>query len=132
MNFTSFERRWVEAVLPSFAGAEGWVGEHQGGIDWLRAAEVMLGNATAKARLGLRAGIWIAALTPAWMLGRPQTLDEIPASLRTELIGRMLTHRLYAVRGVATLLKLAASLALMRVASIRVHTHYDLAVAPAR
>ncbi len=85
----------------------------------------MAEGSNAKAVFGLHAAVWLVALSPVWMLGRPQTIDEVPAETRTELIAKMVSHRLFFVRGLATLLKLATSLALMRSPAVRARTRYD-------
>lgn len=123
--FTAFERRWIEAILPSFLPAEGPLAPREAEVDWHTAIETMAAHATRLAALGLHAALWLAALAPVWMLGRAQTIDEVSPELRTALLDRMLTHRAYAIRGPATLLKVNAALALMRSQTFRARTHYD-------
>jgi hypothetical protein len=124
MSFAEFELRWIDAVMSGFV-SDGALAIAEGEVDWRVAALTMFREANPRARLGLRAAVWIAALSPAWMLWRAQTLDEVPPALRSELLERMSVHRLFLVRGLTTILKLNASLALMRVASVRARTHYD-------
>lgn len=123
MPFADFERRWIDAILPSFLPAEGDLAPRD--VDYGTAAETMAAHATRLAALGLRAAVWLAALAPVWMLGRAQTIDELAPPARTAILDRMLGHRAYAVRGPATLLKLNATLALMRSREFRALTRYD-------
>lgn len=125
MPFADFERRWIDAILPSFLPAESALAPRAGEVDYGAAAESMAAHATRLASVGLRAAVWLAALAPVWMLGRAQTIDELAPASRTELIERMLAHRAYAIRGPATLLKLNAALALMRSGDFRARTRYD-------
>ncbi len=131
MTFAAFERRWIDAILPSFLPEDGRLSLAADAVDYGAASEVMAAHATRLASLGLRVALWLAALSPVWMLGRPQTLDELSRPERTALLERMLAHRTYAVRGPALLLKLNASLALMQSREVRARTHYDRP-APAR
>ncbi len=125
MTFTDFERRWLVAILSGFTAPEGELTVADGEADYLHAAEVMASGSRLKARVGLRVAVWVVALAPAWALGRAQTLDEVPAATRTELLARLLEHRAYLVRGLATLLKLTATLAMMRSPAVRARSGYD-------
>lgn len=125
MAFADFEHRWIDAILPSFLPAEGTLAPAPGAVDYRAAAEAMASRATPLAAVGLRLAVWLAALAPVWMLGRAQTIDEISPDRRTEIIERMLSHRAYAIRGPATLLKLNAVLALLRSPTFRAATRYD-------
>ncbi len=133
MTFAPFERRWLAATMSGFTGPEGELALREGEVDYLSTADVMNEGSSRKARLGLHLAVWLAALAPVWMLGRAQTIDEVSPATRTELLARMVSHRLFFVRGLTTLLKLAASLAMMRSPGVRARTRYDRAPAqPAR
>jgi hypothetical protein len=127
MAFTDFERRWIVAIMSAFTTPEGELTVADGEADYVYAAELMAAGSRLKARVGLRVAVWVVALAPAWALGRAQTLDELPAAGRTELIARLLDHRAYLVRGLATLLKLTATLAMMRSPAVRARSGYDRA-----
>ncbi len=127
MAFADFERRWIVAILSGFTAPEGALPVADDEVDYVHAAEVMAAGSRFKARVGLRVAVWVFALAPAWALGRPQTLDEVPAATRSALLARLLEHRVYGVRGLATLLKLVASLAMMRAPAIRARSGYDRA-----
>jgi hypothetical protein len=125
MTFAAFERRWIDAILPSFLPEDGALTVAADAVDYGAASDVMATHATRLASLGLRAAVWLAALAPVWMLGRAQTIDELSRPDRTVLLDRMLAHRAYAIRGPATLLKLNAVLALLQSREVRARTHYD-------
>lgn len=125
MNFLEFERRWIVSIMSGFLSPDGEFTVRDGEVDHLAAAETMAQEASFTAALGLHAAVWLVALSPAWMHGRAQTIDEVPAAMRTETLAKMLSHKLFAVRGLATLLKLATTLALMRSPAVRARTRYD-------
>jgi hypothetical protein len=130
VNFLEFERRWIVAIMSGFLSPDGELTVREGEVDHLATAEVMAEGSNAKAALGLHAAVWLLALAPVWMLGRAQTLDELPAAMRTEVLSNALSHRTYLVRGLATLLKLATTLAMMRSPAVRARTHYDQVPSP--
>lgn len=125
MSFLAFERRWIDAIMSGFLSSNGEITVRDGEVDHLAAIELMAEGSNAKAVLGLHVAVWLVALSPVWMLGRAQTIDEVPAETRTELIAKLVSHRLFVVRGFATLLKLATTLALMRSPAVRARTRYD-------
>lgn len=127
MGFTAFEYRWIEAILPSFLGADGALAVREAEVDYVAAMEAMEARGTPAARLGMHAALFLVMLSPAWMLGRAQTFDELPPAMRVDVIARMTSHRTYLVRGLATLLKLNVTLAIMRAPTVRARTGYDRA-----
>lgn len=132
MGFTTFEHRWIGTILPSFLGSEGALAVRDGEVDYSTAMEAMESRGTPAARLGMHAALFLVVLSPVWMLGRAQTFDELPVALRADVISRMVSHRLYLVRGLATLLKLNVTLAIMRAPTVRARTGYDRAAAARR
>ena len=118
MKFAGSERLWAVATLEAFAPP----GE---AVDFGLALDVMGESAGLSGRAGMRLGVWIAAFAPVWMLARPQTIDEVPVELRAELLAKMLSHRVFFVRGLMTFLKLGAAMAIMRVPALRARSNYD-------
>lgn len=96
-----FERRWrdalVAAVLPVPVGASGF---------W----EAFAAAAPPELRLGLRAAVWILALSPPWLLGRWRTFGALGPDDRDRLLTLAAGHRRYLVRQLVELLKLVACL----------------------
>jgi hypothetical protein len=58
-----------------------------------------------KARLGLRAAIWLIALAPLVVLRRFATITSLPAADGERVVATLGTSRLYAVRSLVILLK---------------------------
>ncbi len=123
----AFERRWAESILASYAPADAAVGlsPRAGEVDYLRAMERMMGASRRAAALGLRVGLWIAVFAPIWLWGRLRLSTSLPAAERAQLLAQLLRHRVFLVRELALLLKLAASFALMANAAVRARSGYD-------
>ena len=123
---TRWEQAWAEAVLTAFV-VEGGSGLHvkQGEVDYLGALRGMRERGTALAAFGLRAAIWMVATAPLWFFGRFVMFGTLARNERTELLGRLLTHKSFAVRELTLLLKLTAAMALLGTASVRARSHYD-------
>ncbi len=133
MNLADFERRWAAAIMAGFSATDAGdalVGDAT--VDYLGAADTMSAEGTASAALGLRAAIWLAAHAPLWMHGRAHTIDEVRPAERAAMLARMVSHRTYFVRGLATLLKMTTALALMHSPAVRARTHYERRAEPAR
>jgi hypothetical protein len=122
----AFERRWVHAVLEAFAppDAEG-LAPRAGEVDFVSAFERMVRSCTWQAALGTRLALWMAALAPLWMGGRLCSVVRLRMKGRTSLVRALLGHRSFVVRELTTLLKMAASLALLGNAHVRARSGYD-------
>lgn len=131
MIMLGFERRWAQALLEAFAPPEsrGLSPEPQE-VDYVAGFRRMLDSFTPRASLGLRAALWISALAPVWMQGRPRSVARLPMAGRTELLRKLLEHRSFLVRELAFLLKTSASFALMGTPSVRARSGYDRGVTP--
>jgi hypothetical protein len=81
---------------------------------------------------GLRVAIWMVAFAPLWLHGRFATFSTLARRERTQLLSRLLVHRVLAVRELTTLLKLTAAMALLGTASVRARSGYDAVQSPAR
>lgn len=129
---TRWEQAWAEAVLTAFVveGAPG-LDVSQGEVDYLSALGRMRERGTALAAFGLRAAIWMVAMAPLWLFGRFVMFGTLARAERTELLGRLLTHKSFAVRELTLLLKLTAAMALLGTASVRARSHYDMPAAVA-
>jgi hypothetical protein len=131
MTLLAFERRWAHAVLEAFAPPGGvGLAPQPGEVDYVGGMQRMLGSFTTRAALGLRAGLWIAALAPLWMGGRLASMARMSLEARTELVRRLLVHRSFLVRELTFLLKTAASFALLGTSSIRARSNYDRGTEP--
>jgi hypothetical protein len=131
MTLLPFERRWAGALLEAFAppGGPGLAPE-PGEVDYVAGMQRMLGSFTKRAALGLRAALWIGALAPIWMGARLSSIARVPLARRTEIVQRLLVHRLFLVRELMFLLKTVASFALLGTPSVRERSNYDRGVQP--
>jgi hypothetical protein len=126
LAMTRFEQNWTADVLTAFTveGGQGLTARH-GEVDYLATFRRMRRGSTALAALALRLAIWMVALAPLWALGRLATFSTLARRERSELLGRLLLHRNFAVRELTMLLKLTAAMALLGTASVRARSGYD-------
>jgi hypothetical protein len=121
-----FERRWARDALSAFAPEQGpGLAPSVGEVDYDAVLQRMLREVAPLARIGLRLAVWSAALAPMWLLGKFATISSLGSSHRPALLSALLTHRVFAVRELATLLKLCAAMALLGVPSVRARSGYD-------
>lgn len=126
MTMTGVERHWLSIVLPSFIDpAAGGFGLRPGEVDFVRGAQTMYDASSPMGRIGMRAALLVAMLSPVLLLGRLRSFAALDSTERAAVLARICSHRLYMLRGLGVLLKLAASMAMFRVASVRGRTHYD-------
>ena len=126
MNLTRTERRWLSVVLPSFLDpTAGGLGLRPGEVDFVHGALTMYGASSALGRLGMRVALVVAMLSPVFLFGRFVSLAALGPAERSAALERICTHRLFALRGLGVLLKLAASMAMFRVATVRARSNHD-------
>ena len=151
MSLLSFERRQARAILEAYApprasqvdDVEATAGRdtdavkqsgeravrvlapREGEVDYLRSVLRMMQASTGMARLGIHLGLFIAMWSPLWLCGRLHTMAGIPIEERSDIIGRLLRHRVFFVRELMLLLKIGASMALLGTPSVRARSHYD-------
>ena len=122
----AFERRWAHDALSAFAPEHGpGLAPSAGEVDYEAVLQRMLREVAPLARIGLRLAVWSAALAPLWVLGKFATISSLGSAHRPALLSALLTHRVFAVREFATLLKLCAAMALLGVPSVRSRSGYD-------
>jgi hypothetical protein len=122
----AFEERWAAAVLAGFAPAGGQgIAPTQNEVDYVGTVRRMMRASTRQAAIGLRLALFLTALAPLWLFGRLRTFSSISARRRTEILQRMLSHRLYIVREIAFFLKMCACMAMFAAGAVRERSHYD-------
>ena len=133
MRFTALERRWITDSMESFApvGNAGLT-VAAGEVDFVRAVETFAANSTLRGKLGLRLAVWMAGLAPLIILGQLRTISSMAMDARAEVITRLQTHRVYAIRGLSLLIKVGASFAIFGDPSLRARSGYDKPSSSAR
>lgn len=97
----------------------------RGEVDFISTLGRMHAGSTKLAGFGLRVAIWMVTMAPLWLFGRFAMFGGLARTERTELLRRLLAHKLFAVRELTLLLKLTAAMALLGTASVRARSHYD-------
>jgi hypothetical protein len=121
-----FERRWAIKVLEGFAPVEGpGLAPAEGEVDYLEAMLTMTRASTRVAALGFRIALWITVFSPVFVLGKLRLLPSLDRTARSELLVRLLGHRIFLVRELCLLMKMCACMAIFRVPSLRVRSQYD-------
>lgn len=127
MKLLAFERKNVHAILEAFAphtATEGLVPQ-DGEVDYVEAYEIIADSSTDRARIGVRAALWLAMLAPMWMGIAFCTMASLPIMERSRIIERMLASNTFIVREFTLLLKIGAAFALMGSRSVRARSNYD-------
>lgn len=127
MKLSRLERRLGQAILEAFAPPttrEGLV-PRAGEVDYLAALELMGSASTPRARIGMRAALWIVAFAPIFMLVSFRTMAGLSIERRAALLDRMLASHVFLVRELALIMKIAASFAMMATRSVRARCGYD-------
>ena len=122
---TGVEQGWTRVVLSSFAGSSAGFTVGDDEVDYLAGARRFMDAASDKACLGLRVAILMVMTAPLWMLGRFTSLRGLTREERSELLERMLRHRVFFVRELCLLLKLVACMAIFRSPAARARTGFD-------
>ncbi len=103
MSWTSFERRWRDALLAAMIPAEGGrpgISEVEQGAFW----ELYREAAPPVLRLGLRASVWALTWSAVPLAGRP--FHRLSPEKKDRFLNRRAASRLYLVRQLVMTLKL--------------------------
>jgi len=127
MKLLAFERKNVHAILEAFApyDTKDGLAPQMGEVDYVHAYELIADAGTDRARLGVRAALWITLLAPIWMGIAFASMKSLPIDKRAEIIDRMLASNTFIVRELALLMKIGAAFALMGTRSVRARSNYD-------
>jgi hypothetical protein len=127
MKLLSIERRFVQATLEGFAPEDSHEGlvPYAGEVDYVGAFLTIATSGTDRARIGVRAALWLVALAPLWMGFAFSTMAGLPQQKRAEVLDRMLNSSAFVPRELALLIKISAAFALMSTRSIRARSGYD-------
>lgn len=131
MKLLAFEERWAAAVLEGFAPparlGDSELAPMPGEVDYVAAARVLMKHTNLKAALGMRAAVWMVALSPIWSKNRERkTLADLDPPARAKVLERLLGHDSFAVRELTLFLKVVSCMAIFGVPALRERAHYDL------
>lgn len=127
MKLLSIERRFAQAVLEGFAPTTTRDGltPLEGEVDYVGAFTSIAESGTDRARIGIRAALWLVALSPIWLGITFSTMAGLSQEKRAAILDRMLNSSAFIPRELALLIKISAAFALMSTRSIRARTNYD-------
>lgn len=127
MKLLAFERKNVHAILEAFApyDTQDGLAPQVGEVDYVNAYELIADASTDRARIGVRAALWLTLLAPIWMGIALCSMKSLPIEKRAAIIDRMLASNVFIVRELALLMKIGAAFALMGSRSVRARSNYD-------
>src|SRR5260370_8805174 len=106
MPVTRWENEWARAAIGAI-----FPGSVEQGFADIAAMDVpgflhrVIRTVPFRAALALRLAIWLVALAPLLVLGRPSTISRLPLPDREVLMPRLLSNKPYAIRSLGTLFK---------------------------
>jgi hypothetical protein len=111
MKLTRLENGWAEAALGAiFPGSDGEGLAGIGAMDVRAFMGDVLRTVPFQAALGLRAAIWLIALSPLFLFVRLTTIVHMAQCDRERLVSRLIASRWYAIRSLVLLLKTIGAL----------------------
>jgi hypothetical protein len=106
MKLTRLEHRWAQAALVAmFPGSRDDGFADIGGMDVHGYLVEVMRSLPFKARLGLRAAVWLVGLAPLLVLGRLTTIGGLAPADGERVVARLGVSRWYSVRSLVMLLK---------------------------
>jgi hypothetical protein len=132
MKLTRFEHRWAQATLRAmFPGSrdEGFVDIADMDVHGYL-VEVMR-SLPFKARLGLRAAVWLVAFAPLVVLGRLATIRRLAPADAERVVATLCASPSYAVRSLVMLLKTFGALLYAGDDGVRARLRPAVATTPA-
>jgi hypothetical protein len=109
---TSFERRWVRAILDTIFPRANRGALPLGAVDLDIDGffDGLFAQAPFESSLGLRAAIWFLALAPLFVIGRFATFAGLTVEDRERVYLKLAASRIYVVRSLVIALKAIGSL----------------------
>jgi hypothetical protein len=122
----AIEKQWAEAVLSGFTAGNvsGGQAPPLDGVDYVHAIESLVEHGTPIASVGVRLALLAIATAPLWHWGERRTMVELSPDERAALLAELVDHPTFAVRELATLLKIQAAMALFGDPAMRVWGAY--------
>jgi hypothetical protein len=109
MRMAPFEIDWARGIARALVPPNELSGVLAGAFDDIDAGQRYADECAASpwhAALLLRASLWLTWLAPVWLYGRLATFGGLDGERQTELLERLLSHKLYLVRTTGMFLKL--------------------------
>jgi hypothetical protein len=106
MKLTRFEHRWAQAALVAmFPGSRDEGLADIAGLDVHGYLVEVMRSLPFKARLGLRAAVWLVGFAPVFVLRRIATISRLTPADAERVVGALCASSSYGVRSLAMLLK---------------------------
>ena len=124
----ALERKWAEAVISGFTlGTPGTAAREVppfDGVDYAGALNSLIEHGNPVAALGARLALVTVATAPLWHWGERRTVVDLSGEERVRLLKELVEHSNFAVRELATLMKIQASMAMFRNPAMRTWAGY--------
>ena len=121
MTFAGFERRWARDLFQALypPGPHPVFAQGLSAPDADRVLEEAIAHWPLPGMLALRAAIWVLALSPLFVVGRPRTLSGLAPEERTKVLARLYESPIYLVRNFVVLVKTLAGIHYMGQPAVR-------------
>jgi len=120
VTLTSWENRWARAAMGAiFPGSKEQGFADISAMDVAGFLQRVIHAVPFRAALALRIAIWLVALAPLLVLGRPSTISRLALPDREVLIARLVSSKAYAIRSLVMILKTMAALLYAADAGVR-------------
>lgn len=109
---TSFERRWLRAILDTIfpSSDRGALPLGAADLDIDGFFDELFAQAPFESSLGLRVAIWILALAPLFVIAKPRSFAGLSVEDRERVYSKLAASRIYVVRSLVIALKAIGSL----------------------
>lgn len=132
MKLTRWERRWLVALFEGFSppdprghDGEGGMAPKPGEVDHVGGFELLNGEGTLLAQVGLRFAVVLLGTSPMWSGKAMKGFDRLGRDERVALLEEMGAHKSALVRELTWLMKVQASMTLFGNPAIRTRSGYD-------
>lgn len=124
----AIEREWAEAVLSGFLVGDMPQGAGSPppleGVDFPGAIQSLVTHGNPVASIGVRAALAIVATSPIWHWKQARTMVDLTPAERSALLTELVSDPRFAVRELAVLMKIQASMALFKSTAVRTWSGY--------
>ncbi|MBK6810255.1 MAG: hypothetical protein IPL19_10530 [Sandaracinaceae bacterium] len=124
----AIERQWANAVLSGFLVGE--LPREQGAapplgdVDYSSGIASLIEHGNPIASAGVRVALATIVTAPLWHWGQRRTMVDMSPEERCAILAELVDHPLFAVRELAILMKIQASMALFKSPAMRAWSGY--------